>query len=82
MSHENGFSIKRILDHVDKIKCYCRQKEEESSCLLYVSLGQGRLVKVKKNTNKFYRRGDDGTSDYQDYHEYLKRGMMGFTPRL
>ena len=48
MSHENGFSIKRILDHVDKIKCYCRQKEEESSCLLYVSLGQGRKVKVKK----------------------------------
>ena len=43
MSHENGFSIKRILDHVDKIKCYCRQKEEESSCLLLsVSLGQGR----------------------------------------
>ena len=39
-------------------------------------------MKVKKNENIFYRRGDDGTSDYQDYHEYLKRGMMGFTPRL
>ena len=42
-------------------------------------------MKIKYlNKTCYHHRADEGTADYQDYneHEYLKRGMMGFTPRF
>lgn len=56
--------------------------------LLIVYFIGARLVKLVNeneiNITCYHHRADEGTADYQDYneHEYLKRGMMGFTPRF